>query len=255
MRHRYKNNETMKYILIIIVFANITLFGQDEIRKRQFYIGGFASPDISYRLLLNNTGINASTVSNSRDSYEIPKFGYTLGVNAFYQLNSRIALTIGIEYSSKGERTKNLDLNFGNQIDPRRGFTTPWAVEQPTSIRFNHNVKYIDIPLRVEIYLSKKKIAPFISTGISTNIYLGEKITSINTYADGHKTKEGNSSTSPYNIVNPQFQIGAGLDIAMKKTRLRIFPIYRISLSQVHIGSVNQYFYSCGLGLNYIFEL
>ena len=243
----------MKYILTIIVFANITLFGQDEIRKRQFFIGAFVSPDFSYRLLLNNTG-TAETVANSRDSYEIPKFGYTLGVNALYQFNSRIALTIGIEYSNKGQRTKDLDLNFGNQIDPRRGTISPWAVEQPTKIRYNYNVKYIDIPLRIDIYLSRKKIAPFISTGISTNIYLGEKVTSINTYADGHKRKEGYLSNSIYNVINPQLQIGAGIDIVIKKSRLRIFPIYRISLSKVHTG-LNQYFYSYGLGLNYLLGL
>ena len=243
----------MKYILTIIVFANITLFGQDEIRKRQFFIGGFASPDISYRLFLNNTG-NDAIIANSRDSYEIPKFGYSLGVCALYQINTRIALTIGVEYSNKGQKTKNLDLNFADQIDPRRGNgNPPFVTEQPTKLYFNYNVKYIDIPLRVDIYLSKKKIAPFITTGISTNIYLGEKITSMNTYEDGHTKKQGYASTTLYNAVNPQFQIGAGLDIAMKKSKLRIFPIYRISLTKVHSGSVNQYFYSCGLGLNYMF--
>lgn len=243
----------MKYLLTIILFANIALFGQDDIRKKQFFIGAFASPELSYRLLLNNTGTN-QTVADSRDSYEIPKLGYTFGLGAQYQINSRLALSIGVEYSNKGQRTKNLDLNFGDQIDPRRGYTTPFATEQPVKIQYYYKVSYIDIPIRIDYYLSKRKVAPFISTGISTNIYLGEKITSINTYADGHKRKQGYGSTSPYNIVNPQFQIGAGIDIAIKKSRLRVFPIYRISLTKVHSG-LNQYFYSCGLGLNYLLGL
>ena len=133
------------------MFANITLFGQDEIRKRQFFIGAFVSPDLSYRLLLNNTGTDL-TLANSRDSYEIPKFGYTLGVNALYQLNSKIALSIGVEYSNKGQKTKDVDLEFGNQIDPRRGFVFQWPSQQPTNINFSYNVSYIEIPIRIDSY-------------------------------------------------------------------------------------------------------
>jgi hypothetical protein len=243
----------MKYILTIIVFANITLFGQDEIRKRQFFIGGFASPDLSYRLLLNNTGVN-KTVADSRDSYEIPKFGYAAGLTTLFQINRSIALSLGIEYSNKGQRTKDLDLNFGNQIDPRRGGISPFVIEQPTTVQFYYRVSYLDIPFRIDYYISKKKVAPFISAGVSTNIFLGEKITSINTYEDGHKRKQGYPSNNLYNVINPQFQFGAGLDIVIKKSRLRIFPIYRISLSKVHTG-LNQYFYSYGLGLNYLIGL
>ena len=104
-------------------------------------------------------------------------------------------------------------------------------------------------------YINKRKIAPFITTGISTNIFIQEKVISTQTFADNHKEKNYSLNSNGYNLINPQFQIGAGLDIAMKKSRLRIFPIYRISFSKVHSGSVKQYFYSCGIGLNYIFGL
>ena len=111
--------------------------------------------------------------------------------------------------------------------------------------------------MRLDIYLSKKKIAPFISAGISTNIYVFGKTIEHETYVDGHHATESyfSSNKGDFTRVNPQFQLGAGVDMALKKARIRIFPIYRMSVLSVFQKPSNAYFYSVGLGINYFFGL
>lgn len=240
----------IKIISLILILIHVSLIAQDEIRKQQLLIGAFASPDLSFRLLSNNSGTSGS-ISDNRDSYEIPKLAYTAGVEALYQLKPKLSVSFGIQYSIKGEKTKDLDLIYGDQLDPRRGFVYQWSQEQPTKTNFKYNSSYIDIPIRIDFYFSKRKFAPFVTTGLSGNLFLREKIITTATYIDNHTEKTSSINNNGYYRFNPQFQLGAGLDIGMKKSRLRIFPIYRLSLSRVNKGSVNGYFYSIGLGLNY----
>jgi len=241
----------MKKVTIIIslqFLLNHFLVGQDTLRNKKFNLGAFVSPDYSYRMLPNNTGI-ADTIARLRNSLEIPKFAYTLGLDFLYQIRKRMALSLGFQYSIKGEKTKSQVYIFSSL--PRSSTSTPL----PTSSYFKYNTTYIDLPLRIDIYLSKKKIAPFISAGISTNIFLFEKIKQFETFVGGEQSERTYAGNKTYYKINPQFQLGGGVVIVINKSRLRVFPIGRISVLRVNSGPVNGYFYSFGLGINYFFGL
>ncbi len=245
----------MKKILLSATLILLTCFliAQDTLKQKRFYVGAFASPDYSYRILPNNTGFN-KTIADLRNSYEIPKFAYTVGIEASYKINKWFNFSLGVQYSIKGEQTKNQDLTYSSS-QPRRGFVyNNYPGISKMSIKYND--AYLDIPLRLDIYFTRKKIAPFITTGISTNIFLYERNIAHETFSDGHQiTNSSINSNSGYNRVNLQGQFGAGIDIAFKKSNFRIFPIYRMSVLRVNSGSVNGYFYSLGLGLNYFFRV
>lgn len=244
----------LRFFVFFSILVNLNLNAQDEIKKKQFLIGVFASPDICYRFLANSTG-TSGYIAGNRNSYETPKFAYTGGFEALYQLKPKLSASLGIQYSLKGEKTKDFDLIYGDQLDPRRGYTYTSPDQEPIKANFKYNTSYIDLPVRLDYYFTKRKFTPFVTTGISTNIFLNEKIITTTTYRDDHEEKSTGTGNKGYYRINPQFQFGAGLDVAFERSRLRIFPIYRMSLSRVNSGSVSGYFYSLGLGLNYFIGL
>ncbi len=169
-------------------------------------------------------------------------------MEALYQINERFALTLGAQYSSKGGKTKLIIYEKGPAYDP--------------SVRYVYHFRFIDVPLRLDYYFSKKKIAPFISTGISTNVAIGQLTTTFNPNAFYNENSQGFSS------INLQFQLGAGVDITFEKSRLRISPLYRLSILKSDLGIDRGYYssvypakqvtgrlFSFGLGLSYIFSL
>lgn len=226
-------------------------FGQDTLKSQKFYLGILVSPDYSYRLLLNNTG-SAKTVASTRNSTEIPKLGYTIGLNFLYQMNNRITFNFGVQYSNKGEKTKSQNYIYSSL--PPRGISSQ---PLPISSYFKYNTTYIDMPLLVNIYLNKnkKKIVAFISTGISPNFFLFEKIKEYETLNGGTHLEKSVNGNNNYYKINPQFQLGVGVDIRFKKTLLKIYPVYRTSLLRVNSGPVNGYFYSFGLDISYLFQI
>lgn len=242
----------MKRLSVIILFI-LTNYsnGQDTLRHKKLYVGAFLSPDCSYRVLPNNTG-TAATVSHVRDLIEIPRFAYTLGLDFLYQPFKRIALSLGIQYSLKGEQTKNTVYSYGT-VQPRRGFQ---SIPFPTNGYFIYNDNYIDIPISANFsFKSKTKTSFFIMAGISTNIFLSEKVVSEQTYSTGNKVISSKNGSSGYYKINSQLQLGCGFDINIKKNKLRIYPIGRISILPVNSGPVNGYFYSIGLGVSYLFQV
>jgi hypothetical protein len=244
------------YLTTALLLVNTFAFGQDTLRKKKFYIGGFASPDISYRALFplinGNTAIG-NFIKHERDSMEIPRFAYTFGLDFLYQFNKRIALSWGLQYSLKGYQTKTEKWTFGSSLN-QGGFVS--TAQIPVSGHLAYNYNYIDIPIRADIYLGKGKITTFITAGITTNILLYEKNISYITYADGHQGTQSNVNSAGYNLVNLQAQLGAGVDIALKKSRLRILPIARTSfLSDYNTAPIHEYLWSVGLGVSYLFGI
>ena len=103
----------------------------------------------------------------------------------------------------------------------------------------------------------KGKVAPFITTGISTNVFLYSRNIVYLTYADGHHGI-GSSYISfiyDYYRVNPQLQLGGGLDITFKKSRLRILPIARVSFLSDNKSGISEYLSSVGVGVSYLFGI
>ena len=60
-------------------------------------------------------GVNFSPEYSHRTPYfflDRSKMGFTTGINSIYQLNNRIALETGLQYSNKGYQTTLMDLFF-----------------------------------------------------------------------------------------------------------------------------------------------
>jgi hypothetical protein len=244
----------LKLVLLGLSLSPIFAYSQDSLRKKRLFIGVVVSPDYSYRVLSGGDA-TAKSIVDARNSYEVPKLSYTAGLDFMYQFNQRLAVSVGIQYSVKGERANLNGLSFGSFIDPQRGFVYSSSSGQVESVQYTYNTTYLDIPLKLSYYLNKKKWAYYLSAGISPNLFLFEQIKERAVATDGSVFYSQHTSQNGYYSVNPQVQVGYGLDWSIKRSRMRIEPIYRMSVLRVNKGSVNGYFYSFGLNFSYLFGL
>ncbi len=80
-------------LFAIIAFIVLTGIAQDEPRQsKQFYIGVFASPDLSFGKVPYPDSYFLSA-SNPNSNYNISKYSYTLGLEALYQMKDRVKQT------------------------------------------------------------------------------------------------------------------------------------------------------------------
>ena len=232
-------------LALAALLGTVLLPAQDETTSKKWHFGLFASPDFSFRSLAGNTGTSAQ-IAGTRNGFELPKIAFTAGGEVLYRHAEKWSFTGGLQLSIKGDATEVITLVYVSPQGP-----VPPPPGEPTTAQFFYNSRYIDLPLRADYYFSRKKIAPFITAGISTNIFINERVVSHTGYADGRKGKSANVAQNGYHRVNPQVQLGGGIDVTLPTGMLRVLPLARMSVLPVNSGSVDGYFYSVGLGVNY----
>ncbi|MFI5151455.1 MAG: outer membrane beta-barrel protein [Bacteroidia bacterium] len=214
------------FLAFVFSLHFISLYAQDSTKARRFFIGPFFSPEIS--------GAIAPYPIETRVSS-------TFGVDMLYSLNNSINFTMGVQFSSK------------DGSDNGGGY------------EFRLHSNYIDIPLKCDVYLLKKKqLRPYVAFGLSPNVFLQATETDLSGTASDQSTKNG------FYPVNVQGLLGLGLDYRFKKSRFRLELIGRYSITDANQAvPYNTFFnladglfttyarkyYSIGLGLSYLFGI
>lgn len=236
----------MKKLLHVILFlAALPLTAQTD-STGKFSFGISASADYCYRTLISEPV--TTWIMDSRNAYEIPKIGFTAGLQARYMLNKRFALSAGILYADRGEKTKDFVLLY-SQPDPAF----------PEKARFNYHYYYIDVPVTASYFFAiGNKSRIYLSAGIAPNIFLAYNNAATLTYADGRTEKENNKITgnSIFNPVTVSFVGGVGFSTSFgKHLGLNIQPVYRHSfMSMVKNTSIDQFLYSGGLEVSLLYS-
>ncbi len=240
----------MKLISIFIfTFFAITTYGQ-EIKKdstgadlKKVLIGVNFSPDVCYRTLKNIDG-SATDFIKYWNGHDIIKFGYTTGFDICLNISKNIGLEMGIQYSNKGFQTKKMELSF-------------WTPEPnaPTKIAHRYNYHYLDIPLKANFTLGKKKVRFFSSAGLCVNFLVKKTITSISEYSDGRTNRSTYPSGSDNNILNLSPILSAGIDYKINnQMNLRIEPTFRYEILKVYDGPIiSENLWNAGLNIGYYF--
>ena len=253
----------MKTIIFLLTIAITTnLFGQEkqtdsqttDFKKVQISVS--FSSDYCFRTLNNNDGSwSSDLVINSRNNHEISKLGYTTGLSVIFSLKKNIGIEAGIQYSNKGYQTKMQDLNFGDSIDPKYGFSFITSGSTPTQLKFIYSDYYIDIPLKINFSFGKKKISLITSAGLTTNIFIKETQTSVLVNSD-RTDRKTNPTNFDYNKVNISPTISVGIDYKINsRMNLRIEPTFRYGVLKIIDAPVTGYLYSGGLNISYYFGL
>jgi hypothetical protein len=214
-----------------------SFFAQQQDSVRTFFAGLFVSPDYS-----------RGWVPNATDIYRF-KPAFTAGLEFKLQLNRGTRVSLGIQYSKKGALTEEWQLYSYDWMAPER---------TPKYMYYNTTAEFIDLPARIEFRLLNKKISPLITTGISTNILLRGNTTEHITYFDGTtgmQVAPFGSTTKGVRRVNPQFQIGIGMDVRIGRSLLQVLPMFRFSVLSADDDAHGYYYYSVGLGICYAFRI
>jgi hypothetical protein len=253
-------NNKILFIFSSLIILTPNLFAQEkeedvhESDFKRIQIGINFSPDYCYRILKSDDSENADLVTALRDKNETVKLGYTTGLNLVYNFNKRFGVEIGAQFSNKGYRTKKM--NYGDPIDSRNGFNFPPPNNEPVSGKFIYNNYYIDVPLKVNFILGKKKIRFISSAGFATNIFIKETSKLILDYDDGSTEKRINSTPFDYNRINISLMISAGIDWKINsKNNLRVEPTFRYGVLKTIDAPVTAYLWSAGLNIGYYFGL
>lgn len=185
---------------------------------------------------------------DSRDTLEIPKIGFTAGLQARYMLSEHFALAAGISFADRGEKTKDLGIIY-IQPDPLL----------PTKGRFNYHYYYIDVPVTANYFFTiGNKSRIYLSAGIAPNLFVTNSNTGTLTYADGRteKTRSSDRNMDLFRPVTVSVVGGVGFSTALgQHLGLNIQPVYRRSLmSMVKNTSIDQWLYSGGLEVSLLYS-
>lgn len=231
----------MKQLLpIFLLFPAFTAFNQtaETAHHRSLWLGLSFSPDLAYRTTASQNDI----VEGTYDKIEIPKSGYSGGVNVVFEMDQQIELEGGIQYSWKGFRTKEQQFTAGQPNDPFL----------PASGWFEHRYPYIDVPVKLN-YKPFKNGKFFFTGGLIGHIYLQSSIKSVYIYSDGRKTEMVQFSTDDgYETFTAGIVAGFGRDFYLgKNSKFRVEPLFRHMFLPIHGGSVKYYLWSAGLNVGF----
>ena len=234
----------MKKIILLIILLTLsrkitsqTASSSDD-KERKFSIGIVGSPDYSYRIL-NSRSEYDYEVTN-RNNYQAPRISYTAGISFTWQINKRIALETGAQYSDKGYKRKDFDITIYN-------YGT--GMFYPIDYTQEYHYGYIDIPLKANIFILTKRFKLFLSAGLAANVLVDERNLEVRLDTHGNKTYYWNTWTEPdYTKIGCTVTgcIGASYDIS-KRFNIRIEPIARKSLTRLNSSDIHEYLYSYGI--------
>ena len=237
------------YTILLILFPFVMLGNSldsltqsiDSLKEIKITIGISASPDYCFRKLKPDD--DSKWISDIRDTLEIAKLGYTVGANVEYKINKKIKVVSGILFSDCGERTKKYSL-----------VSVP-AGQDPIMYSYNFHYYYLNIPLKVDYYLLTRKLKFYVAAGISANVFLNQKVTSITTY--GNSDTKVNSKVDPgFSRLNLAVSAGCGMRYPINKnTDLMIEPVYRRSVTSIIKAPGKGYLYSFGMNIGMFFNL
>ena len=229
-------------ITVILLLLSAITFGQSSEKKseKSILLGLTFSPDYCYRTLKYDP--TDEWFADYRNEIEIPKFGYTTGINAVFQINQSIALESGILFSDKGQQTKKLGVD---QEDPDQTI--------PDQIQNNWHYYYLNIPIKLNYFFKKGDLRIFISPGISANIFILQKRVKYEFNPDEQYTYY---TTEGFNKLNIEAVFGTGLDYNITKILvLRFEPIFRYSLTPLGNSEIKRYQYSMGANFGIYFRM
>ena len=236
--------EMKKIGFVIILLLPLTLFCEttDSSKVSKLEIGITYSPDYCYRKLKPDAG--SKWIADIRDTIEIGKLGYTTGLNVVYNISKKISIGTGILFSDKGEKTKKTFL--GNSL----------SGSLPINNKFIYHYLYIDIPVKANYTILNGKFKLFLTAGISTNIFLGQKTTSILYYGNRDSEKRKTNVSSDFSKINFAYIVGFGIDYPVTdKLNFKLEPLFRHSINSVIKAPIKSYLYSTGVNIGIYFKL
>lgn len=234
-----------QYLFLLILLLSISAYGKQNSDKKEsrISIGINFSPDYCYRKLAkddkNLSQTNWENYKRMLDSMHVPKFSYTTGINFRFQLNKRVSIETGLQYSNKGYKSIPMPTIY-NWDQPNISIIATTIL----------NYHYYSLPLKLNYALPMKKIHVLGTCGLTLD-YL-QKVSGkvIPEHPSDTIKARTNVSVYPYNKINISAIISTGLKYHYnKKISFQTEPTFRYSLLSFDSRS-SQMTHLWSLGLN-----
>lgn len=238
---------TLLFISLTIIPSILWCQNMDTMKPGNISIGLTFSADYGYRIL-SMSGSDA-WIGDSRDTNEIPKFGYTAGLNLAIRINKRISIEAGLLYSDKCYQTKDITLV---EITPSGQPDTTGPIKP----KFTFHYIYLDIPVKINYYLLTQRAKLYLTAGISPGISLAQKTNTNIEYRDGHTETNKSSTNSGLSTINLTAVAGFGFSYDVtKRIYFKIEPLCRCSMTSIFNAPIKEYLYSIGLNTGLYYRL
>ena len=216
-------------------------------KTRQIFVGFSFSPDYAYRTLKDNGGDDyTKQVIDSRNSMEIAKLDYTMGLDVSMNITKHFRVETGLHYSDKSYQTKKLDMYYQQSPDP----------VMPLTARVIYNYQYVDVPLKLTMIAGRSRLRFVTGTGVALNFLLNANTKSVFEYPNGRTRKEAQSSTFDFKKFNISTLFSVGAEYKVKKNMfVRMEPTVRYGLLKTIDRPVTEYLWNAGLNLGFYFAL
>lgn len=228
----------MKRIFIYIIFLNLLFCNaqtKDSLLKR-FSIGLSYEANIGYRQL--HYDASDKWVEDIRNIEEIPRYGFVLGLNLIYQLNSKFSIETGVLIANKGMSTQKKDLTWDTP-------NPAYPIKSKTAYSFY----YTEIPLKVNYSMKVGKLNTYLIGGFSMNNFISKETIITKYYKDNNKSKNSDRQNLWHKPIAFSILLGFGIQVPIsKQLRLHLEPVYRQNFTSIvpHING-KEYLYSIGL--------
>ncbi|MES2762734.1 MAG: outer membrane beta-barrel protein [Bacteroidota bacterium] len=222
----------MRLLIFTLLFSSGMLLATtpDSLKTKKWAVGLSYSPDFCFR-----TPYAKASEKGSSNMTEKGKMGFTTGINLRYQLLEKIGVEFGALYSTKGQKTLAGSFSW---LTPTEGYVT----EPEKTITYTY--QYLEIPLKVNVYLINTKLKIFPSIGCSVNIFMGKKTT-----VTSEGSKETSTAFEQQNIPKTELAVLAGVGISYDisdKLFVKIEPSFRSFIRPLVDFPVSGTFYSVG---------
>lgn len=142
-------------IIIVLIFGFLTNLNAQE-KASKLSVGAVFGGVYAYR----NLEGSLDHIIEMRNEAESPAYGFIGGLNIAYHLSDNLALESGIEYATRGYKSK------GQGIDAEGNILS--------SYKARNTYHFIDIPIMASYSLTSNYVKPFISAGLAANIFVKE---------------------------------------------------------------------------------
>jgi hypothetical protein len=244
----------MKYFaLIFFIILSLTTFSQKDtlqVEVKKVSLGISYSPNYSYRVQVDDGASTYNDVIYLGKDDEVGQFGQTINFNVRILLTKHHNLNIGMQVSNEGYRTNNIDLIFGDVIDPRRGFVYPTTGLTGLTHKYKFNYGGLNIGLKSNY--GSKSIRLIHSVGIVPKLLISGS--AIGKLKNGNQTINTYDvrTTEDFNRFNLEAYISVGGEWEFKENRVIEFaPTFRFNVLKTSDDVFTSYLWSLGLRVGF----
>ena len=230
-------------VLLVFLFhaVNSQQNGKESGHKYEFGISYL--PSNSYRTLRYSK--SQEFLETFRNSNEIPKYSFSLGLLAQRRLNKNSAVQLAVSFSNPGYKTKETSVIWES--------SNPMY---PVFHQVSFSYQYLSVAAGYRFMLNDAKVACYILPGFSLDGFIQRKTTTVIGFSDGKKEKLKSAVHGGYSAGDLSLIAAAGIKYNLSdQYAICVEPTFKHGLISVNPDrDSKEYLYFFGLNMVLIFS-